>query len=36
MTMIERMCGYLAFTKVHGETRLNDAKMAEIKERKCM
>ena len=36
VTMIERMCGYLAFTKVHGETRLNDAKMAEIKERKCM
>ena len=36
MTMIERMCGYIAFTKVHGETRLNDAKMAEIKERICM
>lgn len=36
MTMIERMCGYIAFTKVHGQTRLNDAKMAEIKERICM
>lgn len=36
MTMIERMCGYIAFTKVHGQTRLNDAKMAEISERISM
>ena len=36
ITMIERMCGYIAFTKVHGETRLNDAKMAEIADRISM
>ena len=36
MTMVERMCGYIAYTKMHGETRLNDAKMAEIKDRICM
>lgn len=36
ITKIERMCGFLSYTKVHGETRLNPAKMAEIKERKSM
>lgn len=36
MTMIERMCGYIAYTKMHGDTRLNDAKMAEIKDRVSM
>lgn len=36
MTMIERMCGYIAYTKMHGSTRLNDAKMAEIKDRVSM
>lgn len=36
MTLIDRMCGYIAFTRVHGQSRLNDAKMAEIKERICM
>ena len=30
------MNGYLAFSRVHGATRLNDAKMAEIKDRKSM
>ncbi len=36
MTMIERMCGYIAYTKMHGDTRLNEAKMAEIKDRISM
>ena len=36
LTVIERMCGYIAFTKVHGQTRLNPAKMAEIRDRVCM
>lgn len=36
VTKIERMNGYLSYSRIHGETRLNDAKMAEIKERKSM
>lgn len=36
MTVIERMCGYIAFTRVHGESRLNKAKMAEIADRISM
>ena len=36
MTLIDRMCGYIAFTRVHGKSRLNDAKMAEISDRICM
>ncbi len=36
MTMIERMCGYIAYTRVHGTTRLNKAKMAEIGDRISM
>lgn len=36
LTKIDRMNGYLAFSRVHGDTRLNDAKMAEIKERVSM
>lgn len=36
MTLIDRMCGYIAFTRVHGKSRLNDAKMAEIADRICM
>lgn len=36
MTLIDRMCGYIAFTRVHGKSRLNDAKMAEIGDRICM
>ena len=35
-TRIERMNGYLSFSRVHGDTRLNDAKMAEIADRKSM
>ena len=33
---IDRMNGYLGFTRVHGETRYNDAKNAEIADRKSM
>lgn len=33
---IERMNGYLAYSRVRGHARLNDAKMAEIAERKSM
>lgn len=33
---IERMNGYLAYSRVHGDTRLNAAKMAEIKDRVSM
>lgn len=36
LTKIDRMNGYLSFSRVKGETRLNDAKMAEIKDRKSM
>ena len=36
MTMIDRMCGYIAFTKIHGKSRLNDAKMAEVHDRISM
>ena len=36
LTKIERMNGYLSYSRVHGQTRLNDAKMAEIAERKSM
>lgn len=36
MTLINRMCGYIAFTRVHGESRHNDAKMVEIADRICM
>ena len=36
LTKIERMNGYLSYSRVNGDTRLNDAKMAEIKERKSM
>ena len=36
LTKIDRMNGYLSYSRVHGDTRLNDAKMAEIAERKSM
>jgi anaerobic ribonucleoside-triphosphate reductase len=36
LTKIDRMNGYLAFSRVHGDTRLNKAKMDEIAERKSM
>ncbi|MDD6661302.1 MAG: anaerobic ribonucleoside-triphosphate reductase [Lachnospiraceae bacterium] len=36
LTKIDRMNGYLSYSRVHGDTRLNAAKMAEIAERKSM
>ncbi len=36
LTKIDRMNGYLSFSRVHGDTRLNEAKMAEIRDRKSM
>ena len=36
VTKIDRMNGYLSYSRVHGDTRLNSAKMAEISERKSM
>ncbi|MBE6112790.1 MAG: anaerobic ribonucleoside-triphosphate reductase [Peptococcaceae bacterium] len=36
LTKIERMNGYLSYSRVKGDTRLNDAKMVEISERKSM
>lgn len=36
ITKIDRMNGYLGFTRVHGETRYNKAKNAEIKDRVSM
>ncbi len=36
LTKIDRMNGYLSYSRVHGDTRLNDAKMAEIADRKSM
>ncbi len=36
LVKIDRMNGYLSYSRVHGETRLNKAKMSEIAERKSM
>ena len=36
LTKIDRMNGYLSYSRVKGDTRLNSAKMAEISERKSM
>lgn len=36
LTKIDRMNGYLSYSRVKGDTRLNEAKMAEIEERKSM
>ncbi len=36
LTKIDRMNGYLSYSRVKGDTRLNKAKMAEIAERKSM
>ena len=36
LTKIERMNGYLSYSRVSGDTRLNKAKMCEIAERKSM
>lgn len=36
LTKIDRMNGYLSYSRIKGDTRLNSAKMAEIAERKSM
>ena len=36
LTKIDRMNGYLSYSRVKGDSRLNDSKMAEIAERKSM
>lgn len=36
LTKIDRMNGYLSYSRIHGDTRLNAAKMAEIRERRSM
>lgn len=36
LTKIDRMNGYLSYSRVNGDTRLNSAKMAEISDRKSM
>lgn len=36
LTKIDRMNGYLSYSRIHGDSRLNDAKMSEIAERKSM
>ena len=36
LTKIDRMNGYLSYSRVHGDTRLNDGKMAEIADRRSM
>ena len=36
LTKIDRMNGYLSYSRVHGDTRLNTAKMFEIKDRESM
>ena len=36
ITKIDRMNGYLSYSKVKGDSRLNDAKMDEIADRKSM
>lgn len=36
LTVISRVCGYLGYSNVNGKTRMNDGKMAEIRDRKSM
>ena len=36
LTKIDRVCGYLGYSKVKGDTMMNDGKMAEIAMRKSM
>lgn len=36
ITEINRVCGYLGFSKIKGDTRMNDAKLAEIADRVSM
>ena len=36
LSVISRVCGYLGYTKANGSTRMNDAKLAEIRDRVSM
>lgn len=36
ITEINRVCGYLGYSKVCGDTKMNDAKLAEVHDRKSM
>ena len=36
LVRISRVCGYLGLERVHGDTRMNEGKRAEINDRKCM
>ena len=36
LVRISRVCGYLGLERVHGDTRMNEGKRAEIDDRKCM
>ena len=36
ISVISRVCGYLGYTNVNGNTRMNDAKLKEIHKRKSM
>lgn len=36
LSVISRVCGYLGYTRANGSTRMNDAKLAEIKDRVSM
>ena len=36
LSVISRVCGYLGYSNVNGHSRMNDAKIAEIKDRKSM
>lgn len=36
ISVINRVCGYLGWTKIKGTSRMNDAKIAEIRDRKSM
>lgn len=36
LSVISRVCGYLGYSNINGNSRMNDAKMAEINDRKSM
>ena len=36
LTVISRVCGYLGYSNINGKSRMNEGKMAEIKDRKSM
>lgn len=36
VVILNRVCGYLGYSKVHGKSRMNDSKMAEVKDRISM